>query len=429
MLLLGVRKTKQLFLCLLLVAFIYLFYAHNFHTLKVIEISKINKNYAIISKEKVTDFIRVTSRQNGTMPQKTLGLSAEKTTVRFMTNRSDRTSIKNLSGENDRLTKGKRYKVKMSLANRVEENVGAFTRTNKELIAFATQRTEFMTKNTTDNFKLWKSPNYSTKPKEKNKRKPLLANTIPPNLFKQGLKHSNFGYLNVHIWYDVCEDKVESLREYILFPQVPSRRSKTNSFQTQESGNNFGLRIFGFLHPPTSGDYNFGISSNNNSELWLSVDERRENLRCIAFLGSKNETKYSGSGNYYKFSSQISKPVYLEQGEKYFVEVLCKHGVGKSHVEVAWISPGESSLKIISEKSISMFVDDTHLNDNIVSIDDYSEQGTSSLQKQVGFDPFFTIPFIDETKQADLILIQAADHRVGKRAIDGFDSLHPKLAG
>ena len=56
---------------------------------------------------------------------------------------------------------------------------------------------------------------------------------------------------------------------YLEWPQ-------TGDINTKPEGNvqdNYGVQMIGFLHPPATGDYQFAIASDDNSQLWLSTDE------------------------------------------------------------------------------------------------------------------------------------------------------------
>lgn len=183
------------------------------------------------------------------------------------------------------------------------------------------------------------------------------------------------GFLNLHVWENVCHFQLESLREFILFPQAPSKRRLLNSSSIfVEKGNNFGERMFGFISPSTSGEYQFAISSSGNSELWLSSDETSANLRRIAFLGSREKAARSEPENYYTVPSQVSTTFYLTKNMKYLIDVLHKHQLGKVHLEVAWRFAGQEKFSVIASKYLWAEMNDSHVADNAVRLDDYGEQ-------------------------------------------------------
>ena len=424
---LGFRKTKKIFLCIVLIAFIYVLYIHQMLPGKVMEISKVNTKYrAIFNGKGILDFIRFGESMGA---QKVLS-SVEQTHMLMANNFNTKSISTKTPTETSTLATTvnilKEYRSKYTTAisattvRELDKTILAqetrhITRENKEVVNFATAVTPFAGKSSLN--KLKKNHSLIAKKLELQagniQTKRLLKNTAASDISRRPSIHNDEaltdhnGKLNFHIWYDVCETFVESLREFILFPQVPSRRFEIDSFQTHEVGNNFGQRIFGFLQPPTSGSYIFGISSNSNSELWISSGSRATNLTRVAFLGSRNESKFAEPGNYFKFTSQTSNSINLQHGKRYFVEVLYKHGVGKSHVEVVWKKPGETNFQIISKEYILLFVNDSHVKENTASIDNYWEDDIASLQEARGFDPFYRLPFIEP---ADTVSILPSCH-------------------
>ena len=210
---------------------------------------------------------------------------------------------------------------------------------------------------------------------------PAFASSHEKN---QTSQHENItfsleGFLNLHVWENVCHFQVESLRQFILFPQVPSkRRLLTSSSLFIEKGSNFGERMFGFISPSISGQYQFAISSSGNSELWLSSDETAANLRKIATLGSRDNPGRCKPGNYMTDSSQVSKTFFLSKHMKYFIDVLHKHKSGKVHLEVVWRFEDEAEFNIITNEYLWGKTNDSHVPDNAVQLPDYDEQPQQS---------------------------------------------------
>lgn len=194
------------------------------------------------------------------------------------------------------------------------------------------------------------------------------------------------GFLNLHVWENVCHFQVESLREFILFPQAPSKRRLLNSSSLVGVKNaNFGERMFGFISPSTSGEYQFAISSSGNSELWLSSDETPANLRKIASLGSRDKPGRAEPGNYFTVSSQVSTTFYLTKNMKYFIDVLHKHQSGKVHLDLAWRFEGETDFSVITNKYLWAKMNDSRVADNFVRLADYVEQ---TLRSRDSVPPF-----------------------------------------
>lgn len=101
------------------------------------------------------------------------------------------------------------------------------------------------------------------------------------------------------------------------------------------SGENYGERIRGYILAPTTGSYTFWISADDAGEVWLSTDAQPSNKVKIAYTLS-----WSSSKEWTKFASQKSKPVTLQAGQQYYIEVLHKQGGGGANMAVQWMLPG-----------------------------------------------------------------------------------------
>ncbi|OGV75760.1 MAG: hypothetical protein A3K19_02995 [Lentisphaerae bacterium RIFOXYB12_FULL_65_16] len=120
----------------------------------------------------------------------------------------------------------------------------------------------------------------------------------------------------------------------------PTRTDTLTALQTPSGqGDNYGQRLRGCLVPPQTGAYTFKIASDDCSQLWLGTDERSETKALIASVDG-----WTGASQFDKYASQVSKPVTLEAGKRYYVEVLHKQGQGGDHVAVAWDGPDVSGI-------------------------------------------------------------------------------------
>lgn len=129
---------------------------------------------------------------------------------------------------------------------------------------------------------------------------------------------------------------VSNLTSSPNYPNSPSTRTVWTSVNSgQNVGDNLGHRVYGYVVPPTTGDYTFWIASDDNSQLLLSSDINPANAVMIA-----NVSGYTGYQAWDANSSQKSVTIPLIGGRAYYVEVLHKEGGGGDHVSVAWQGPG-----------------------------------------------------------------------------------------
>jgi hypothetical protein len=142
---------------------------------------------------------------------------------------------------------------------------------------------------------------------------------------------SNTGFLYREQWNNIGGNEVS----LIPVTTTPSSTSFITSFEgPTNTADNYGSRISGLLCAPYTGNYTFWISSDDNSELWLSTDETPANkVRIAQLFGAVNPRDWNATG------SQKSAPIALVAGQRYYVEVLHKEGGGADHVAVGWQLP------------------------------------------------------------------------------------------
>ncbi|MEO6742189.1 MAG: DUF1800 family protein [Chthoniobacteraceae bacterium] len=107
-------------------------------------------------------------------------------------------------------------------------------------------------------------------------------------------------------------------------------------------GDSYGARIRGYITAPTTGNYYFWIAGSNAAELWISNDDEPINAFKRAWItsGSTTPRTWNIGGTE---TAQKSSWLALEQGRKYYFEILHKADVGSGdNVAVGWAKPGEA---------------------------------------------------------------------------------------
>ncbi|MBN1759623.1 MAG: fibronectin type III domain-containing protein [Chitinispirillaceae bacterium] len=119
----------------------------------------------------------------------------------------------------------------------------------------------------------------------------------------------------------------------------PVTGSQTGLDAQQSYGDNFGVRLRGYITAPATGDYTFWLASDDNGKLWLSTDDDPANKgNPIAFV--PGWTSYQQWNKF--LTEQKSAVKTLTAGNRYYIEVLYKEGVGGDNCSVGWLKPGQS---------------------------------------------------------------------------------------
>uniref|UniRef100_A0AAX7TZ59 Beta-1,4-N-acetylgalactosaminyltransferase n=1 Tax=Astatotilapia calliptera TaxID=8154 RepID=A0AAX7TZ59_ASTCA len=163
------------------------------------------------------------------------------------------------------------------------------------------------------------------------------------------------GQANLHVFEDWCGSSTADLRKNLHYPLYPHSRTTVEKLAVSPQWTNYGLRIFGYLHPHTDGTFSLCVFSACNT--------------CMLCYTDSTGKEWTAPGEFEKYSSQTSRPVWLSAQRRYFFEVIHKQNdEGTDHVEVAWLQLDYSSLfKVIDSKYISLYTNESALSMNDVA--------------------------------------------------------------
>ncbi|XP_027024774.2 beta-1,4-N-acetylgalactosaminyltransferase 3 [Tachysurus fulvidraco] len=249
------------------------------------------------------------------------------------------------------------------------------------------------------------------------------------------------GQANLHVFEDWCGSSVASLRKNPHFPQYPHSRNTVKKLAVSPSWKNYGLRIFGYIHPYTSGEFLFAVASAVNCEFWLSDDENPGNLRLRAYVGKTGE-EWTAPGEYSKYTSQMSRPVRLQQHKRFYFELIHKHNdQGTDHVEVAWrLNEAGRRFEIIDSRSLSLYSDESFLKISDVSHIPQTSASHVALQlektqnrldrvqmlREDPRDTFFKTPLLDKSQLWGVLpeCFYRPTYTVKDKMIGRYEGLH-----
>lgn len=171
-------------------------------------------------------------------------------------------------------------------------------------------------------------------------------------LVPSGPQTGGTGLISSEYWVDITGTSVSDLTNNGNYPDTPSSTGVLTGFEIPiNSMDNYGTRIRGYLHPPSSGDYTFWIASDDSGQLWLSSNDEPANASQIAYVDG-----WTNSREWTKFAEQESASLSLTAGQTYYIEALHKEGAGGDNLAVSWEGPGFSQ-EVIDGSYLSPFLE------------------------------------------------------------------------
>lgn len=158
------------------------------------------------------------------------------------------------------------------------------------------------------------------------------------------------GGLMREYWIGVSRETLDVLPFGRPFPSEPTGRELLQEFESIATWTNSGaVRLRGFIHPPSTGDYRFWIASSGPAYLFLSPDDDPVKKKRELTGGGQKLHEWApkrGLGNGSRYQSD---EILLMAGRRYFVEVIQIAAEGESHLSVAWTLPDGKRAVIARE--------------------------------------------------------------------------------
>jgi hypothetical protein len=184
----------------------------------------------------------------------------------------------------------------------------------------------------------------------------VTINDVANNLTKQiTVKIVTFqlGTVLFEKWENLAAGGITGVTNDPRYPDNPTVTEQITSWKIPtDVGDNYGTRIRGYLHPPTTGNYIFWISSDDQSQLFLSSDGDPENKEKVCEV-----TTWTNSEEWTKETNQKSAPIALEAGKHYYIETIHVEGTGGDNLAVAWQLEG-ANREVLTGDYLSLWLGD-----------------------------------------------------------------------
>ncbi len=159
-------------------------------------------------------------------------------------------------------------------------------------------------------------------------------------------------------WENIPSTDINTLKDNPNYPNNPDVTETVTSFEWDgDDLSDYGARIEGWLYAPGTGEFTFWLASDDQGELWLSTDDDPSNTELIAYVkDSPTSTEgWTNPNEWDKYASQMSEPVSLVAGEKYYIMAIWKEGGGGDNCQVAWEGPRIPDRIIIPGTNLSPY--------------------------------------------------------------------------
>gem|GEM_PF-1079631 len=165
------------------------------------------------------------------------------------------------------------------------------------------------------------------------------------------------GFLKFEAYNGITGTPVQGLLDdTVKYPGKPDEVLYMSAFDTRtiypnDSHENYGARITGVVIPPTSGDYEFFLRSDDASQLFF-------NKAGDALAGLEMIAEEAGCCNAFQEpgATQTSAPITLQAGKAYAIQAIFKEGTGGDFCQVAWRKVGDTTAPALLKPIPSAFV-------------------------------------------------------------------------
>jgi hypothetical protein len=163
--------------------------------------------------------------------------------------------------------------------------------------------------------------------------------------------------LTSEAWTGIPGHQIDDLVSHPRFPAKPDIITRIDNLDFGHEGENYGVRLRGYLTAPVDGLYHFSVSGNNACVLYLGESDDKFTKRVVARVEVGTRWRSFNTGGHLR-----SGAIPLERGKRYYIEVIFKRGESEQdradHSSVAWKRPGVPHYSVIQPGFFSPYQPD-----------------------------------------------------------------------
>lgn len=158
------------------------------------------------------------------------------------------------------------------------------------------------------------------------------------------------GQAEYKVYTGINGASVASLTSAGKYPNSPDQTSMLTKLSGTYSGNNYGSTITTTVVAPETGTYRFYIASDDASSLLFNAggSDAAGAVEIASVPGWTDKEVWN------KYASQQSVAIQLTAGEHYYLQALHKEGGGSDHLEIAWTTPSDTTIRVIDAPYLAL---------------------------------------------------------------------------
>ncbi|MBI9044414.1 MAG: hypothetical protein JEZ06_08010 [Anaerolineaceae bacterium] len=158
------------------------------------------------------------------------------------------------------------------------------------------------------------------------------TSTLTPTLTPTQASCAGTGSILRQSWDNISSASISALQNDPRYPYFPDGEEYLLSYKGPINyGDYYGARYRGYICAPYDDWYRFYVSSDDDSELYLSNSTDPAGMSKIAYVSD-----WTSNEEWDKYSSQRSEWIYLNAGQEYYTESYHVEYVGGDHFTVGW---------------------------------------------------------------------------------------------